>query len=91
MFLGTGKSATIEACSMHAEKVLREAGHKPHHPRVLLLAHTGKAASLIGKLLHLNVTLRSSVKTLLNVHTLQKSSFHKKYSTCSTKRDKCSL
>ena len=33
---------------MHAEKILRDAGHKPHLPRVLLLAHTGKAASLIG-------------------------------------------
>ena len=35
---------------MHAENILREKGDKPHHPRVLLLAHTGKAASLIGKL-----------------------------------------
>ena len=47
--LGTGKSATIEVCSIQAEKILREAGNKPHHPRILLLAHTGKAASLIGK------------------------------------------
>ena len=45
-----GKSAVIEVCSMHAENILREKGDKPHHPRVLLLAHTGKAASLIGKL-----------------------------------------
>jgi hypothetical protein len=36
---------------MHAENILREKGDKPHHPRVLLLAHTGKAASLIGKLI----------------------------------------
>ena len=46
-----GKSAVIEVCSMHAENILREKGDKPHHPRVLLLAHTGKAASLIGKLI----------------------------------------
>ena len=38
---------------MHAENILREKGDKPHHPRVLLLAHTGKAASLIGKLIFL--------------------------------------
>ena len=48
MFAGVGKSATIEVLSMHAEKALRGAGNKPNHPRVLLLAHTGKAASLIG-------------------------------------------
>ena len=48
-FLGVGKSAVIEVCSMHAENILRESGDKPNHPRVLLLAHTGKAASLIGK------------------------------------------
>ena len=36
---------------MHAENILREKADKPHHPRVLLLAHTGKAASLIGKLI----------------------------------------
>ena len=50
IYLGVGKSAVIEVCSMHAENILREKGDKPHHPRVLLLAHTGKAASLIGKL-----------------------------------------
>ena len=41
---------------MHAENILREKGDKPHHPRVLLLAHTGKAASLIGKLIILYCT-----------------------------------
>ena len=35
---------------MYAEKILTDAGDKPQHPRVLLLAHTGKAASLIGKI-----------------------------------------
>ena len=34
--------------SMHAEKIIRKAGDKPNHPRVLLCAFTGKAASLIG-------------------------------------------
>jgi hypothetical protein len=51
--LGVGKSAVIEVCSMHAENILRESGDKPNHPRVLLLAHTGKAASLIGKFFQL--------------------------------------
>ena len=46
---GVGKSATIDVISMQAEKALREKGDKTNHPRVLLLAHTGKAASLIGK------------------------------------------
>ena len=45
-----GKSAVIEICSMYGENILRDAGDKPQHPRVLLLAHTGKAASLIGKI-----------------------------------------
>ena len=48
MFLGVGKSAIIKAMSMHAEKILRKAGDKQNHPRVLLCAFTGKAASLIG-------------------------------------------
>ena len=46
---GVGKSATIDVISMQAEKALREEGKKTNRPRVLLLAHTGKAASLIGK------------------------------------------
>ena len=36
---------------MYAEKTLRDTGFKPHLPRVLLLAHTGKAASLIGEII----------------------------------------
>ena len=38
----------IKAMSVHAEKILRKADDKPNHPRVLLCAFTGKAASLIG-------------------------------------------
>ena len=52
LFAGVGKSAVIKVASMHAEKYLRKAGDKPDHPRVLLTAHTGKAASLIGKSIH---------------------------------------
>ena len=51
ILLGTGKSSVIQVVSMHAERILRKAGDKPNHPRVLLLAHTGKAASIIGKLM----------------------------------------
>ena len=40
---------------MQAEKILRSEGDKPHHPRVLLLAQTGKAASIIGKCLLCNI------------------------------------
>ena len=46
---GVGKSATIDVISMQAEKALREEGKKTNRPRVLLLAQSGKAASLIGK------------------------------------------
>ena len=46
---GVGKSATIDVISMQAEKALREEGTKTNRPRVLLLAQSGKAASLIGK------------------------------------------
>ena len=49
MFIGVGKSAIIKAMSMHAEKILRKAGDKENHPRVLRCAFTGKAASLIGQ------------------------------------------
>ena len=35
---------------MNAERRLQKEGGKPDHPRVLITAHTGKAASLIGKL-----------------------------------------
>lgn len=50
---GAGKSATIRAISMIAEKILRKPGDHPHHPRVLICAPTGKAASLVdGVTLH---------------------------------------
>ena len=39
---------------MWAEKILRKEGDDPHKPRVLLMAFTGKAASLIGKLILLH-------------------------------------
>ena len=47
-FSGVGKSAVIKAMSFHAEKILRKSGDSPNHPRVLVCAPTGKAASLIG-------------------------------------------
>ena len=50
---GVGKSALITAIEMHVEKILRKAGTHPNHPRILLCAPTGKAASLIkGTTLH---------------------------------------
>ena len=51
---GVGKSATIDVISMQAEKALREEGKKTNRPRVLLLAQSGKAASLIGKVTLIN-------------------------------------
>ena len=35
--------------AVHAENILSKAGGDPSKPRVLLCAHTGNAASLIGK------------------------------------------
>lgn len=46
---GVGKSATIHTVAMHAERILRKEGDHPHHPRVLICAPTGKAASLVSK------------------------------------------
>ena len=50
---GVGKSSFIRAASMQAEKILCRPGDDPNHPKVLLCAPTGKAASLIGELLDL--------------------------------------
>ena len=38
--------------AIHAESILSKEGDNPDKPRVLLCAHTGNAASLIGKLNH---------------------------------------
>ena len=46
---GVGKSFTIRAISLWAEKLLRKPGHNPNYPRVLICAPTGKAASIISK------------------------------------------
>ena len=44
---GAGKSEVIKVSVMHIEKILRCAGGHPNKPRVLILAHTGKAAELV--------------------------------------------
>ena len=54
---GVGKSRTIKAMSQCAEKILRDKDSNPRKPRVLLLAQTGKAASLIG-----GITIHSAFK-----------------------------
>ena len=46
---GTGKSHLISIASKWAEKILIKSGDNPNRPKILLLAPTGKAASLIGK------------------------------------------
>ena len=52
---GVGKSQIIRATSLLAEKLLRRSGEHPNHPRILLCAPTGRAASLIN-----GVTLHSA-------------------------------
>ena len=47
--LGVGKSLLIQVASQWAEKILIKVGDHPMKPRILLMAFTGKAASLIGK------------------------------------------
>ena len=46
---GTGKSYWISITSQWAEKTMIQTGDNPNRPKILLLAPTGKAASLIGK------------------------------------------
>ena len=46
---GVGKSYLIKTIAKWSEFYLRDKGMNPLHPTVLLLAPTGKAASLIGK------------------------------------------
>ena len=58
--LGAGKSATIRAISLHAEKLLRQAGHDPNHPVILIAAPTGKAASLISELMMGNLNVQNN-------------------------------
>ena len=48
-YLGVGKSKTIEAMAKWAELILLKEDHEVFKPRVLVVAFTGKAASLIGK------------------------------------------
>ena len=45
---GVGKSYLINVVSKWAEFFLRQRGDDPLHPKVLLMAPTGKAATLIG-------------------------------------------
>lgn len=45
---GTGKSYLIQTTSQWVDKILREANDNPLKPKILLLAYTGNAASLIG-------------------------------------------
>ena len=47
--LGVGKSAVIQAITLHSERILRCQGDDLHSPRVLVCAPTGKAASIISK------------------------------------------
>ena len=46
---GVGKSFLIKVVSRHIDKLLTKVGDNPNKPKILLLAPTGKAASLIGK------------------------------------------
>jgi hypothetical protein len=48
---GVGKSNVIRAVSKWGEKILRKAGDHPNKPRILLMAPTGMAASVIGRFL----------------------------------------
>ena len=48
--LGVGKSRTIDVMAKWAESILVKADDEPLKPRVLKLAFTGKAASLIGNI-----------------------------------------
>ena len=47
---GTGKSFLIRCIIMWIEKILRLPGDNPDKPKTLVMAPTGVAASLIGKI-----------------------------------------
>ena len=49
LILGTGKSMIINVASQWAEVILLKVGDDPTKPRVMLMAFTGMAASVIGK------------------------------------------
>ena len=59
---GVGKTFLTSIISQFVEKILRNIGDHPFQPKVLLIAPTGIAASLIGKcydeitFIHLNYT-----------------------------------
>ena len=44
---GVGKSQTTKVCSQWVEHILRRAGDNPDKPRILLMAPTGMAASVV--------------------------------------------
>ena len=46
---GVGKSFLIRVVAKYVEQILRRPGDNPDRPKVILLAPTGMAASLIGK------------------------------------------
>ena len=46
---GVGKSYLIRVISQYVDKTLTRIGDHPNRPKVILLAPTGIAASLIGK------------------------------------------
>lgn len=50
LLLGVGKSFIIYICSLWAERILLKVGDNPLKVRVLKVAMTGKAASIIGKI-----------------------------------------
>ena len=68
LLLGVGKSATIRALAQQTEKILRKVEDNPNHPYVILCAHTGKAANLIG-----NTLFKKSF--IIHNHNLNKTTF----------------
>ena len=61
IFIGVGKSKTIEAMAKWSEHILLKEDHQSSKPRVLIAAFTGKAASLIGKSLDIFTSIFESI------------------------------
>ena len=75
---GTGKSFVINITSKWMEKILRRAGDDPSKPKVLILAPTGIAASLInGTTLHTGLGFQFGCKKYLPMRD-QKREFYRK-------------
>ena len=64
---GVGKSTIINVVTRHCNQVLNKVGDDPNQPKILLLAPTGMAACLIGKIEFRNQTKHTNSLSLASL------------------------